>query len=82
MRIRQSDVMNKLDYLNQLLAQKGSSLRVTYSGRYSYNVLEETRANDLSYRTYGVLCSGTKKECYEYVCAMLRGIDMYNFRKG
>jgi len=81
MRITESDVRVKLDYLNELLTAINSPFRLNFSFRYNYYVLEEVNASDnLPTATYNY-CAGTKRECYDYLCAMLRGIDIYSFRK-
>jgi hypothetical protein len=73
MRIQESDIMIQLDGVNEILAKINSEWRIRFSGRYGYSVLEKVAANsNLPYSD--PIVAGTKKECYVYAAALLRGM--------
>jgi len=65
-RITMQDIQRRLDYFNQHYGTD-LSLGGAYGG---YRIEAEGGARDISPR-------GTKRECYTFICAMLRGVDLY-----
>lgn len=68
MRITKEDVEIKTAHVNSELAKYNKPFRIKFSFRNNYYVLERDD-------TYGVLVAGTKRELYQYLSAMLNGID-------
>ena len=74
--ITKQDIQICLDGINNVLAQRNASYRLALHGRYNYSVIEKVKAMD-EYISFGdPLVAGTKRECYNYVCALLRGMYM------
>lgn len=76
MTITKQDVELRVERINELLAATDTNRRIRFSGRNDYHVIEETCAQDM-YSAYGEpYVAGTKRECYNYVCAMLKAFDL------
>jgi hypothetical protein len=74
-RITKSEVESRVDLLNQLFENNGSIWHVKFSHRYNYFVIDRMIDQDTPYSD--PLVAGTLRECYNYLCGMLRSLDMY-----
>lgn len=81
MHINESDVRIKVKHMNDLLTAIESPYRLKFSFRYNYYVLEEVNANNDLPTAQDRYCAGSKRECYNYICAMLHGIDLHSFKR-
>lgn len=68
-------VETRVDYLNQLLSDNGSTLRVKFMYKYNYFAVVPVYAADGSEYGMDNLVAGSKRDCYDYLCGMIRGIE-------
>ena len=78
-RIKNSDLETVTENLNRRLEGMGSTSRISVSGRYDYTAVDEVAASD-GHMIRGPLYAGTKREVYEALWNMIRGIDIANTR--
>ena len=78
-RITKADLEAVTENLNRRLEGMSSTSRIAVSGRYDYTAVDEIAASD-GHIIRGPLTAGTKREVYDALWNMIRGIDIANTR--
>jgi len=74
--IKLQDIKARLEVLNTLIAPQG--IEVLHGRRYGYNALDLYHKNG---EIIDTLASGmTRAECYNWINAAIRGIDLYTYK--
>ena len=74
--IKLQDIKARLEVLNTLIASQG--IEVYHERRYGSNALD---LNDKNGGTLSTLsCGMTRAECYNWINAAIRGIDLYIYK--
>ena len=80
MRTTEKDILNVQDQLNSIIRHKGIEVRL--GGRYGYQAFDLFRTKRKGGSCMQTIRAGmTKKEAYDYLWALLKGIELYTWKR-